>query len=180
MQFARAKVVQIYGGALVTEHNVVRTESWRVRMCFAAHLCFAASLIAPLFSSALSHPAAALDSAALQQVYLSGLGLPRYSCHWQRTLSGSPLRRIGGVWECAHLGKTGQPGCAWEAHSADIAVCRLALPAICIVQTGLCVRGKRCPYAHNVFEYWLHPTRHAHPPSFIHPRYVLHARPVRP
>ncbi|CAL5221786.1 g4040 [Coccomyxa viridis] len=27
-------------------------------------------------------------------------------------------------------------------------------------KTGLCVRGKRCPYAHNVFEYWLHPTRY--------------------
>ncbi len=34
-----------------------------------------------------------------------------------------------------------------------------------MVQTGLCVRGDRCPYAHNVFEYWLHPTRYAHPPS---------------
>lgn len=28
-----------------------------------------------------------------------------------------------------------------------------------VLQTGLCVRGDRCPYAHNVFEYWLHPTR---------------------
>ena len=26
-------------------------------------------------------------------------------------------------------------------------------------QTGSCHRGDRCPYAHNVFEYWLHPTR---------------------
>ena len=24
---------------------------------------------------------------------------------------------------------------------------------------GACVRGDLCPYAHNVFEYWLHPTR---------------------
>lgn len=24
---------------------------------------------------------------------------------------------------------------------------------------GACVRGELCPYAHNVFEYWLHPTR---------------------
>ena len=24
---------------------------------------------------------------------------------------------------------------------------------------GVCVRGELCPYAHNVFEYWLHPTR---------------------
>lgn len=23
-----------------------------------------------------------------------------------------------------------------------------------------CIRGDRCPYAHNVFEYWLHPTRY--------------------
>jgi hypothetical protein len=22
-----------------------------------------------------------------------------------------------------------------------------------------CLRGESCPYAHNVFEYWLHPTR---------------------
>ena len=26
-------------------------------------------------------------------------------------------------------------------------------------QTGSCHRGDRCPYAHTVFEYWLHPTR---------------------
>jgi hypothetical protein len=25
---------------------------------------------------------------------------------------------------------------------------------------GACIRGERCPYAHNVFEYWLHPTRY--------------------
>lgn len=25
---------------------------------------------------------------------------------------------------------------------------------------GVCVRGELCPYAHNVFEYWLHPTRY--------------------
>ena len=24
---------------------------------------------------------------------------------------------------------------------------------------GGCARGELCPYAHNVFEYWLHPTR---------------------
>ena len=27
-------------------------------------------------------------------------------------------------------------------------------------QSGNCIRGDRCPYAHNVFEYWLHPTRY--------------------
>lgn len=27
-------------------------------------------------------------------------------------------------------------------------------------KTGNCIRGDRCPYAHNVFEYWLHPTRY--------------------
>ncbi|KAK9826430.1 hypothetical protein WJX81_004739 [Elliptochloris bilobata] len=27
-------------------------------------------------------------------------------------------------------------------------------------KTGMCARGDRCPYAHNVFEYWLHPTRY--------------------
>lgn len=25
---------------------------------------------------------------------------------------------------------------------------------------GTCIRGDNCPYAHNVFEYWLHPTRY--------------------
>lgn len=25
---------------------------------------------------------------------------------------------------------------------------------------GSCIRGEKCPYAHNVFEYWLHPTRY--------------------
>lgn len=27
-------------------------------------------------------------------------------------------------------------------------------------KTGSCIRGEKCPYAHNVFEYWLHPTRY--------------------
>ena len=27
-------------------------------------------------------------------------------------------------------------------------------------QTGMCTRGDKCPYAHNVFEFWLHPTRY--------------------
>lgn len=27
-------------------------------------------------------------------------------------------------------------------------------------QTGECPRGDDCPYAHNVFEFWLHPTRY--------------------
>lgn len=27
-------------------------------------------------------------------------------------------------------------------------------------KNGNCIRGDRCPYAHNVFEYWLHPTRY--------------------
>jgi Zinc finger C-x8-C-x5-C-x3-H type (and similar) len=27
-------------------------------------------------------------------------------------------------------------------------------------QEGSCARGENCPYAHNVFEYWLHPTRY--------------------
>ena len=28
-----------------------------------------------------------------------------------------------------------------------------------LAQVGSCIRGDKCPYAHNVFEYWLHPTR---------------------
>ncbi len=28
-----------------------------------------------------------------------------------------------------------------------------------VSQAGACPRGEKCPYAHNVFEYWLHPTR---------------------
>ncbi|KDD73091.1 hypothetical protein H632_c2546p0, partial [Helicosporidium sp. ATCC 50920] len=27
-------------------------------------------------------------------------------------------------------------------------------------KVGACMRGDHCPYAHNVFEYWLHPTRY--------------------
>jgi hypothetical protein len=27
-------------------------------------------------------------------------------------------------------------------------------------KAGACPRGEKCPYAHNVFEYWLHPTRY--------------------
>lgn len=29
------------------------------------------------------------------------------------------------------------------------------------LQDNSCPRGEACPYAHNVFEYWLHPTRYA-------------------
>lgn len=29
------------------------------------------------------------------------------------------------------------------------------------MQGGLCGRGEKCPYTHNVFEYWLHPVRSA-------------------
>jgi hypothetical protein len=28
------------------------------------------------------------------------------------------------------------------------------------MQMRKCVRGDACPFAHNVFEYWLHPTRY--------------------
>ena len=28
------------------------------------------------------------------------------------------------------------------------------------MQAGSCIRGDKCPFAHNVFEYWLHPTRY--------------------
>lgn len=30
----------------------------------------------------------------------------------------------------------------------------------CNAQDQSCARGDACPYAHNVFEYWLHPTRY--------------------
>lgn len=33
-------------------------------------------------------------------------------------------------------------------------------PGLVVMQEGTCVRGDNCPYAHNVFEYWLHPTRY--------------------
>ena len=35
--------------------------------------------------------------------------------------------------------------------------CTLAPPPL---QEGCCAFGDHCPYAHNVFEYWLHPTRY--------------------
>jgi hypothetical protein len=28
------------------------------------------------------------------------------------------------------------------------------------MQTRKCARGNACPFTHNVFEYWLHPTRY--------------------
>lgn len=36
------------------------------------------------------------------------------------------------------------------------------LPTVLTISTqdGTCIRGDNCPYAHNVFEYWLHPTRY--------------------
>jgi hypothetical protein len=32
-------------------------------------------------------------------------------------------------------------------------------------QASDCPRGEKCCFAHNVFEYWLHPTRLAWPPA---------------
>lgn len=32
-------------------------------------------------------------------------------------------------------------------------------PGDLALQDQTCLRGDACPYAHNVFEYWLHPTR---------------------
>lgn len=34
------------------------------------------------------------------------------------------------------------------------------IPCIGQMQEGACPRREACPYAHNVFEYWLHPTRY--------------------
>lgn len=31
---------------------------------------------------------------------------------------------------------------------------------VMFVQARKCPRGDACPYAHNVFEYWLHPSRY--------------------
>ena len=36
-----------------------------------------------------------------------------------------------------------------EAHTSTV-----------VAQEGVCPRREACPYAHNVFEYWLHPTRY--------------------
>ena len=36
---------------------------------------------------------------------------------------------------------------------------QLILQTLSNTQEGTCIRGANCPYAHNVFEYWLHPTR---------------------
>ena len=50
---------------------------------------------------------------------------------------------------------------SWYSHCFKLlpnppAVCSGLIPGI---QEGTCIRGDNCPYAHNVFEYWLHPTR---------------------
>ena len=43
---------------------------------------------------------------------------------------------------------------------AGLYACELAQIADMSLQDQACVRGDSCPYAHNVFEYWLHPTRY--------------------
>ena len=43
---------------------------------------------------------------------------------------------------------------------ASLYACELAQIVDMSLQDQACVRGDSCPYAHNVFEYWLHPTRY--------------------
>ena len=54
--------------------------------------------------------------------------------------------------------------CAHQIDSSsNLPACspaRLPLLLRPLPQTGACIRGEKCPYAHNVFEYWLHPTRY--------------------
>ena len=37
---------------------------------------------------------------------------------------------------------------------------QLKLAGVLCLQNGQCPRGDECPFAHCVFEYWLHPTRY--------------------
>ena len=37
---------------------------------------------------------------------------------------------------------------------------RAEVCSLLFFQDQSCARGDACPYAHNVFEYWLHPTRY--------------------
>jgi hypothetical protein len=47
---------------------------------------------------------------------------------------------------------------AWVLASPTPDIAVLGNP--CHLQEGCCAFGDHCPYAHNVFEYWLHPTRY--------------------
>eukprot|EP00210_Caulerpa_lentillifera_P007169 g6859.t1 len=48
-----------------------------------------------------------------------------------------------------------------KARRRDPAHCKYAaIACIDMKKNGQCPRGDDCPYAHNVFEYWMHPTRY--------------------
>lgn len=56
---------------------------------------------------------------------------------------------------CARFCKLVCPPAARDFHAAA-----MHSNNSCNLQEGTCIRGDNCPYAHNVFEYWLHPTRY--------------------
>ena len=64
--------------------------------------------------------------------------------------SASQAARVRGSWQP-------RAGCHLGRHQVVVLVMRV--PTCTPPQMGSCIRGERCPYAHNVFEYWLHPTR---------------------
>ncbi|GMH32170.1 hypothetical protein BSKO_00004 [Bryopsis sp. KO-2023] len=48
-----------------------------------------------------------------------------------------------------------------KARRRDPNQCKYAaIACIDMKNTNFCPRGEECPYAHNVFEYWMHPTRY--------------------
>ncbi len=60
-------------------------------------------------------------------------------------------------WRRLHTQGQWLPGQHPCGCSTPRRVCRLTCKAG--AQDQSCLRGDACPYAHNVFEYWLHPTR---------------------
>ena len=74
-----------------------------------------------------------------------------------------PSRRI--MSQVAHPWQPARPPAAIPcarrcAPRAAVPILYLRPAAPHLVQEGCCAFGDHCPYAHNVFEYWLHPTRY--------------------
>ena len=80
-----------------------------------------------------------------------------------RSPAGVPLRsKAAAAWGGRSCGA--QYSCDFRCHSRW-----LPTSAAGAVQDQSCLRGDACPYAHNVFEYWLHPTRCARRPRLLLP-----------
>jgi hypothetical protein len=80
--------------------------------------------------------------------------------------AGCPMplgRQVMPSWQrqpCIPNGsRPGQIAVLVTAIAWSIPCCTVHWLLVTGVQTGCCKMGEACPYAHNVLEYWLHPTR---------------------